>query len=109
MMHVFDSLMMINVLEHIENLFIVLQNIYNALVPGGILIFNDRWWDAYNHNIPVSKDTQEGLDHIYHPIRCHRNVFDHFLSKFEIIFQSVDPLSITKYNGHGIYFIGRKK
>jgi 2-polyprenyl-3-methyl-5-hydroxy-6-metoxy-1,4-benzoquinol methylase len=33
------------VLEHVRNGIHILRNIYNALKPGGLLIFNDRWWD----------------------------------------------------------------
>ena len=36
----FDTLMMINVIEHVENGIRILRNIYNALKPGGLLIFN---------------------------------------------------------------------
>ena len=44
---VFDTVVMLNVLEHVTNAFIILQNIYNSLKPGGVLIFHER---VYNPN-----------------------------------------------------------
>ena len=38
----FDTVMMQNVLEHVTNGLTVLQNLYNAIKPGGILIFHER-------------------------------------------------------------------
>lgn len=40
-----DTLMIVNVLEHVNNAIAILRNVYNALRPGGLLIFSDRWWD----------------------------------------------------------------
>ena len=105
----FDSLMMINVLEHTRNIFVILHNIYTTLKPGGLLIFNDRWWNDFNHRKTID------LDMLYHPIRCYREVFDHFLSFFEPILENVNPYEVVQYfpddrrNSGGIYYIGRKK
>jgi 2-polyprenyl-3-methyl-5-hydroxy-6-metoxy-1,4-benzoquinol methylase len=37
----FDTLMIVNVLEHVNNGIRILRNLHNALKPGGLLIFND--------------------------------------------------------------------
>ena len=49
----FDTLMMINVIEHVENGIRILRNIYNALKPGGLLIFNECAFRVRNFEIPT--------------------------------------------------------
>lgn len=107
----YDTLILINVLEHVQNLFTVLGRIHSALKPGGTLIFADRWWDTYNFSLPVGQGGPGGmhLDHLFHPIRCSRRVFEHFLSHFLPYHHVVDHTSLTKYQGHGVYFVGMKK
>lgn len=41
---VYDTVVMINVLEHVQNMYQLLNKLHQALKPGGVLIFNDRWW-----------------------------------------------------------------
>ena len=50
----FDTLMMINVIEHVENGIRILRNIYNALKPGGLLIFNECVFRVRNFEIPTA-------------------------------------------------------
>ena len=40
----FDTLLSINVVEHVWDAFKFFNNIYNALKPGGILIYHDRFY-----------------------------------------------------------------
>ena len=42
----FDTVVMMNVLEHCVNAIHVLQNMHNAVKPGGLLIFSERWYDT---------------------------------------------------------------
>lgn len=106
----FDTIVIINVLEHVQDMYAVLGRIYAALKPGGILIFADRWWDAYDFQTKVGPGGPDNshLDRLYHPIRCSRKVFEHFLSKFASLHKAVDHVSMTKYKGRGVYFIGMK-
>ena len=39
----FDTVMMVNVLQHVVNAIMLLRNVYNSLKPGGLLIFSDCW------------------------------------------------------------------
>jgi len=39
----YDTIIMINVLEHVQNIYTILENVHRALKPGGVLIYNDRW------------------------------------------------------------------
>lgn len=107
--HEFDTIVLINVLEHVRDVYKILQAVWDALKPGGTLIFNDKWWDHYNASTPVGKESNEALDHLYHPIRCHRKVYEHFLSQFVLLYRLDNPSSITKYGDlRGTYFIGMK-
>lgn len=106
-----DTLMMINVLEHVENAIRLLRLAFNALKPGGILIFNDRWWDQEGK--PGTRRKLMDLDVLYHPIRMKKYVFDTFLDGFEELYRIDDEKSwaFTKDNRNykGTYFIGKKK
>ena len=57
----FDTLMMINVIEHVENGIRILRNIYNALKPGGLLIFNECVFRVRNFEIPTAS-TPHAID-----------------------------------------------
>jgi SAM-dependent methyltransferase len=112
-----DTLVMINVLEHVLNAPVILRAIFNALKPGGVLIFNDRWWDAEGppgatRGLLASHSADmQGLDVIFHPVRLRLAVIDQFLSGFSILHEARNEASASfkhrKYNG--TYFIGRKK
>jgi SAM-dependent methyltransferase len=103
----FDTLMIINVLEHVQNAIKILRNVYNALKPGGLLIFSERWWDNYRASEHMDLDT------LYHPIRIKKCVITTFLSGFESIYEIRDreskSYSMENRNFNGTYFIGRKK
>ena len=107
MQHSFDTVMVINVLEHVQNAIKILRNVYNALKPGGLLIFSERWWNSYS---PVAR---MDLDTLYHPIRLKKVVITTFLSGFDAIYDIRDKESksfnIDNRNYNGTYFVGRKK
>ena len=78
------------------------------LSPGGLLIFNDRWWDAYQPTDQLSVDT------LFHPVRLKREVFEVFLREgFDRVYEITDRESFAfskeNRNFNGTYFIGRKK
>lgn len=103
-----DTLLLINVLEHVQNAISILRNVYRALKPGGLLIFNDRWWDMLG-----APGEQMDLDTTYHPVRIKQVVFDQFLSGFEKMYErrneEVKSFSMYGRSLAGTYFIGRKK
>ena len=107
----FDTLMMINVLEHVNNGISMLRNLYNALKPGGMLIFNDRWWDSEGK--PGSVRATMDMDVLYHPIRMKQAVFEQFLSGFDKIYEIRDQdsyaFTLPGRDYKGTYYIGRKK
>ena len=103
----FDTLLCINVIEHSWDAFEFLSNIYNALKPGGILIYHDRFYPNPNYG-----DKVLGLGNLYHPIRLTRVVFEHFFKQFDVIylFEGQTRAQMKRMAGEvGFYFIGRKK
>jgi len=42
---VFDTLIHINVLEHVQDALLYLEKAYEMLKPGGLLIFHERWFE----------------------------------------------------------------
>jgi SAM-dependent methyltransferase len=107
----FDTVMIVNVLEHVLNGASILRNLYNALKPGGLLIFQDRWWDQ--EGPPGSVRADMDMDVLFHPIRMTKVVFEQFLSGFDVIYERRDEDVVSFHTGgrnyEGTYFIGRKK
>ena len=94
----YDTLISINVIEHVQDAFQYLTGLYVSLKPGGILIFHDRYYS----NAQITDGD------IYHPIRIKQKVLDHFLSRFDIIFNNCN----ADYDGRkdsGYYVIARKR
>ena len=105
----YDTVISINVIEHVQNAIQYLHSLHAALRPGGILIFHDRFYTN-----PRAGDAVLGAN-IYHPIRLTQLVFDVFLSDFEILFNNCDGHNhIAGWvdraaNERGYYVIARKK
>ena len=108
----FDSVMMVNVLEHVLDAGKVLHQLWAALKPGGILIFNDRYVDKY----PYEEQYQHrDIDNALHPIRIRKPFVDHLLSQFEVLLRDdsgtveMKQRATARYAEVGTYFIGVKK
>lgn len=103
----FDTVLSINVIDHVWDAYQFLGNIYKALKPGGILIFHDRFSPNPNY-----LDKVLGPGNHLHPVRVSRGVFNHFFEQFEEIymFEGQTTEMIKRMGGEvGFYFIGRKK
>jgi SAM-dependent methyltransferase len=74
----YDTLIAINVIEHVQNAFEFLTQIYTALKPGGLLIFHDRYY--------LNSHIMDG--DLWHPVRIKRRVLDHFLAGFQILYNN---------------------
>jgi len=82
----FDTIIMINVLEHVQSVPAILRQIAGMINYGGTLIFGENTWDHIN------------IHHLYdvgHPIRIKQKVIDEYKKNFEILHQKKG------------YFIGR--
>jgi len=75
----FDTIICINVLEHVRDVAAVLRNIKLALRPGGLIIMGERTYDDLN------------IDNLYdvgHPIRVKSVVLNEFKSGMEILYEN---------------------
>ncbi len=100
----YDTLVSINVIEHVENALEYLEGLWKVIKPGGLLIFHDRYCIT-----PEKCDGALGRN-LYHPIRISKFILDTFLSKFDMQFLNDKPNWGGRRVGEvGYYFIGRKK
>ena len=105
----FDSLLIINVLEHTQDSYAVLHNVWASLKPGGILIFQDM-----HFNRRPEKEGDRGYNGAVltlHPIHIKLAVLELFFSHFEKIFRNDYGTDECHQRGEGyncIFFIGRK-
>jgi len=86
---------MINVLEHVLNAPVILRAIYNALKPGGILVFNDRWWDDEPLRPLNTFPSWAGVDALFHPVRLRKAVIEAFLSGFKPLYDVRDDAATS--------------
>jgi SAM-dependent methyltransferase len=96
----FDTVIMMNVLEHCLHGLRVLQNMHDALKPGGRLIFSERSYDQHWANLWKSKERLPFWD-VGHPISLRRATFDMLLAHYTPLYELSDPED-------GYYFIGIK-
>ena len=103
----FDTLLTMNVVEHVQNGYIHFQNIYNALKPGGLLIFHERYYST-----PGFPPTVVLGDNLLHPIRPSKLILDMFLEHFDPIYVNWNGTQGFKSRAvgeTGVYLIGTKK
>mmetsp|Transcript_56104 Transcript_56104/g.155358 ORF Transcript_56104/g.155358 Transcript_56104/m.155358 type:complete len:393 (-) Transcript_56104:68-1246(-) len=103
----YDTLVVMNVIEHVQDAFAFLQGLHRVIKPGGVLVFHERFYTD-----PISADNLLGAGGGLHPIRLTRSVFDVFLQQFDALWLNSKPTSamLARHLGEqGYYFIGRKK
>jgi len=111
----FDTMVMINVLEHTYNAYDILGNLWKALKPGGLLIFHERWHDnrlddSRYWGLSDNTDMQPiDIGKAYHPVRVRKPVIDHFLSHFDIYYTNTSTPWMKARQELGVYAIGRKR
>ena len=106
----YDTVIMINGIEHCQDAIRVLRNVYDALKPGGLFVFHERYFDFYSGRPYELHESL--LDFIFHPIRINRNFFEWFLSHFEQVYYVESRFSGGRSaddKNNELYFIGRKK
>ena len=103
----YDTVIMINVLEHVRDALKVLQNLHNAVKPGGLLIFSERWFDK--HWVDYEKDRTHFFFDVLHPITVKRAIFEELFSKYTEIYRRNFFFEGNYPGMEGVYFIGSKK
>ena len=94
----YDTLISVNVLEHVQDAFQYLTGLHLALRRGGLLILHERYYDD-----ATLVDGDE-----YHPIRVKRAVLDKFLSLFHITFNNCSAAYDGRVGERGYYVTGIK-
>lgn len=102
----YDLVILINVIEHCFDVRKIFDNVWNLLVPGGVFIFHDKYFDHEETAATIATSYDTG-----HPLRPDRKFVDAFLGRFVTIFsretKTLGEARMTD-TGDAIYFIGRK-
>ena len=77
----FDTVVCVNVLEHVKDAWSVLNKIKTVTKPGGTVVFHEKSWD-----VDLTK-----LYDVGHPIRLSEATVQDFLSGFDMLYQSSEP------------------
>jgi SAM-dependent methyltransferase len=95
----FDTVVMINVIEHVYDVFEVMRAVYALLKPGGTFIFRERL-------MPLHAAYER-----FHPIRLTREWYDHWATVgFDTVLRDYRPApGAAEACCSGFNFIGRKK
>ena len=105
----FDLIVMINVIEHCQNVFTIIQKISDLLLSGGTFVFHDRLYNAV--------ELEEFTKNLYdsgHPLRVDQSVIREFLqNNFETVMSKEQDV-LREFKGvtwkeTELYFIGKKK
>ena len=102
----FDTVIMINVIEHVYDALPLLNAAVQLVKVGGLFIWQEKAWDKL---IGMPHPGSPILDFYLHPIRIKTPILKQVISGFEEIFASTDAPELRKYGHQGIYFIGRKR
>lgn len=109
----FDTVISVNVIEHVQNAFEYLASLHASCKPGAILVFHER-----SYRVPEQGDAALGRNPL-HPVRLTARVFDWFLRDFEVLFNNChanenvagwryrDDVLCSRELGH--YVIARKR
>lgn len=97
----YDTVISINVLEHVQNALEYLQELHKSLHVGGILIFHD------------TAQTDLGMKPhpgpLYHPIQLKAKILEIFFENFERIYFEEGNVTAESESRIQFYFLGRKQ
>ena len=103
----YDTVVMMNVLEHCHDGLRVLENLHLAVKAGsGLLIFSERWYDK--------KWTQYEMDRVpfwdvMHPINVKKALISKLLENYTPLYRRDFFYEGNYPTDEGVYFIGMKK
>ncbi|VDI52484.1 Hypothetical predicted protein [Mytilus galloprovincialis] len=101
----FDTLIMINVIEHVYDAISILNAAINLIKENGVFIWHERLWNNYL-GIANSKHDREFQ---LHPIRIKHVIAKQVLSMFDEKYISWDTEELRRLQNHGVYFIGHRR
>lgn len=95
----YDTVVMLNVIEHGVNSVQFLRALYQKLKPRGVLVLHEYYYDQYGFK------WENG-----HPLKSFKKLYDQFLANFQVVFRrdfdNEGDYAALKYSG--FYFIGIK-
>jgi len=106
MKNAFDTVTMMNVLEHVMDAYLVLQNYFNSVKKGGIIIFSERWYDF---KFDILKQNKQAFWDLGHPVNVKKYLIEIMLNQFETIYRNDFARNQLYPTDDGTYFIGIKK
>lgn len=102
----YDTVIMMNVLEHCRDALSVLENLHHAVKPKGILVFSERWYDT---KWAQYEQTKQPFWDVMHPINVKRKVIESLLSGYDALYRRDFFYEGNYPTDEGVYFIGVKK
>ncbi len=93
----YDTVVMLNVIEHGTNAVKILSTLWKLLKPGGTLVFHE-----YNY------EDRGFVWDVGHPIKLHRRTYDTLLNKLTVVFRQDFHHEGDYLHTSGVYFIGQK-
>jgi SAM-dependent methyltransferase len=102
----YDTVIMMNVLEHCRDALSVLENLHHAVKPNGILVFSERWYDT---KWAQYEQSRQPFWDVMHPINVKRAVIEALLSEYEPVYRRDFFYEGSYPTDEGVYFIGIKK
>ncbi len=102
----YDTVIMINVLEHCRNALTVLENLHRAVKSNGLLVFSERWYDTKWAQFEQSKHV---FWDVMHPINVKMLIIDKLLSEYNPLYRKNFYYEGSYPTDEGVYFIGVKK
>ena len=101
----YDTVIMMNVLEHCRDALAVLENLHSAVRPGGVLVFSERWYDTkWTHYL----QTKHAFWDVMHPINVKRVIVETLLSRYRPLYRRDFYYEGDYPTDEGVYFIGVK-
>tara|TARA_B110000090_G_scaffold7060_3_gene7369 strand:- start:28195 stop:32406 length:4212 start_codon:yes stop_codon:yes gene_type:complete len=100
----FDTVVMINVIEHVYDAFEILKRSIELVKPGGYFVWHERLWNKYNGRAKHQTDREFKL----HPVRLKSAVVDAILPLFDVKYKSYDTDELRRLKNEGVYFIGQR-
>ena len=102
----YDTVIMINVLEHCRDALRVLRNLHGAVRLGGTLILGERWydrkWNAYH------QEHRQPFWDVMHPINVKRAIIEALLAHYTPRYRRDFFYEGDYPTDEGVYFIGTR-
>lgn len=99
----FDTVVMINVIEHVYDAFSILHKAISMIKPGGIFIWHERLKRQYNGYHSFTADFK------LHPIRIKHIVTTYIMEQFDQLYFANSSQELSRWGYDAVYFIGRRK